>query len=162
MSNQKITNKLGSVLTLAPLLDDYGHALVLQPKGAKGDTKEISAETAAHEIISRVKKANWVSLSPAGAAPAASPPSPAPSKPAPAAPPLPPTPSKPVVAAPPPPPPPPVPVVEPVSTPVSAPVPEETVQTTTVTTVETTTVTTDVTPPAAVEPPAKVTRAPRK
>lgn len=160
MSNQIITNKLSSVLTLAPLHDEYGVVLVLQPKGTKGDSKEISAETAEHEIILRVRKASWVSLAPVGASqatPAPSKPVPTPpSKPVVTAPPAPP-PSKPVVTAPPPPP-----IVEPVPPPVTAPVAEETVQTTTVTTVETTTVTTDTTPPVIVEPPAKVTRAPRK
>ena len=152
MSNQLITNKLSSVLTLAPLLDEYGRALVLQPKGTKNDTKEISADTDAHEIVLRVKKANWISVAPVGATPAAPPSTPVIAAPTPApAPVVEPAPA-PVEPAP----------VEPAPAPVSVLAAEETVQTTTVTTVETTTVTTDMTPPVGVEPPTKAARASRK
>jgi hypothetical protein len=84
MSNFTITNKQGSILTLSPLRDEYGTALVLHPKGQKGDSKEISAETAEHEIVARVKKAGWITLAPVGVAaaaapaPVATPPAPAP------------------------------------------------------------------------------------
>src|SRR3989304_7548772 len=104
MSNFRITNKQGSILSLSPLLDEHGVALVLLPKGQTGDAKVISAETAAHEIVDRVKKAGWVSLTPVGGATAAPP---APSKPAALPPPPPPPVPAPVAARPPLPPPPP-------------------------------------------------------
>lgn len=62
MQNQIITNKQGSIVELSPLQDAHGAALVLRPRGEKGDTREITAETAGHEIIERVVKAGWVSL----------------------------------------------------------------------------------------------------
>lgn len=62
MQNKIITNKQGSIVALAPLLDAAGNALVLQPKGTKGDEREITTETAEDEIIERVKKAGWVSV----------------------------------------------------------------------------------------------------
>jgi hypothetical protein len=116
MSNFTITNKQVSILTLSPLRDESGAALVLHPKGQKGDTKEISAETAEHEIVARVKKAGWVSLAPVGVAAAA--------------PALPPAPVKAAAAVPPPPPapPPPEPVVEHASEPEPEPMPEPVVE----------------------------------
>lgn len=66
MKNQLITNKQVSIVALSPLLDAAGNALVLQPKGAKGDEREITAETADDEIVKRVEKAGWVRLRPVG------------------------------------------------------------------------------------------------
>lgn len=64
MPNHRITNKQGSNMTLAPLLDVEGNALVLAPKGTKGDEKEIDAETAENEIVTRMKTAGWVDVRP--------------------------------------------------------------------------------------------------
>jgi hypothetical protein len=87
MSNFTITNKQGSILSLSPLQDENGVALVLHPAGSQGASKTISAETAEHEIVERVKKANWVSVTAVGAVAApkaavvAPPPPPAPPAP---------------------------------------------------------------------------------
>ena len=85
MQNQIITNTQLSVLDMSPLHDAHGNALVLKPKGQKGDSKEISGEVAASEIVDRVKKAKWVTLSAVTTAPSA-PPSAPPIVPPPAAP----------------------------------------------------------------------------
>jgi hypothetical protein len=104
MSNYIITNKQGSNMTLAPLLDTAGNALVLAPKGTQGDEREIDAETAAHEIIERVRLAGWVTVRPIAVTapqnePAAPPPTPEP-PPAPAPEPAPEPEPEPVVTAP--------------------------------------------------------------
>lgn len=91
MSNHRITNKQGSNMTLSPLLDVEGNALVLAPKGTKGDAKEIDAETAASEIVERMKAAGWVGVSPI----VANPPQQAPAPRAPTPEPLPPPPPAP-------------------------------------------------------------------
>lgn len=67
--NKLITNKQVSIVALTPLLDVAGHALVLQPKGTKGDEREITAETAEDEIVKRVEKAGWVRVHPVNAQP---------------------------------------------------------------------------------------------
>lgn len=71
MQNQIITNTQPSVLDMSPLHDAHGNVLVLKPKGQKGDSKEISGEVATSEIVGRVKKAKWVTLSAVPSAPSA-------------------------------------------------------------------------------------------
>lgn len=93
--NKLITNKQVSIVALAPLLDASGNALVLKPKGTKGDECEITEETAEDEIVKRVEKAGWVRVRPVGGEPASAPPK------APPAPPPPPS-EPPAVVAPPP------------------------------------------------------------
>lgn len=161
MKNQIITNKQGSIVALAPLLDATGNVLVLQPKGAKGDAREITATVANDEIIKRVEKAGWVYLRLADTTPApnnsvsAAPPAPVEAPPTtPTVPAAPPAPGEaPLVPHPEP-----VTPALPIESSTSAVTPEETVQTTVTTTVETTTTTTDVGPAITVEPPAKAKR----
>lgn len=69
MSNLIIRNTQASTLDLTPMRDVFDVIVVLRPKGAKGDSREISAETAEHETVARVKKAGWISLEPTGAVP---------------------------------------------------------------------------------------------
>lgn len=64
MSNETITNTQVSVIDLTPMEDVFGLKIVLRPKGAKGDSREVSAETAANPIIQRVKAHGWVTLTP--------------------------------------------------------------------------------------------------
>jgi hypothetical protein len=66
MPNQIIVNKQLSKLTLQPLLNAAGEALVLQPKGDNNDHAEITQAVADDEIIERVRLAGWVHLMPAG------------------------------------------------------------------------------------------------
>ena len=67
MSNQIITNKHASTLDLTPLRDVFDVIVVLRPQGTPGDSREISEETAADEIVERVKRAGWVSVTATGA-----------------------------------------------------------------------------------------------
>ncbi len=92
MPNQIITNNQPSIVEMSPLKDVNDAALVLRPKGQKGDSKEVTQETADDEIVARVKKMGWIDVRPASTAPDVPPLSPAPSKPATAAPPPPPAP----------------------------------------------------------------------
>jgi hypothetical protein len=64
MQNQTLTNLQPSVINMGPLKDAHGDILVLQPKGKKGDSKEVSAEVAGSEIVDRIKKAGWVTVGP--------------------------------------------------------------------------------------------------
>lgn len=57
-----ISNTQPSVLNMSPLVDVHGAALILQPKGTQGDTKEITDEDAEGEIVGRVKAVRWVTL----------------------------------------------------------------------------------------------------
>jgi outer membrane biosynthesis protein TonB len=62
MSNLIIKNTQASTLDLTPMRDVFDVIVVLRPAGTKGDSREISEETASHEIVERVMKARWVSL----------------------------------------------------------------------------------------------------
>lgn len=103
MSNSIIKNTQVSRVDLTPVRDAFGTLVVLSPKGTKGDSREVTAEAANDDIVQRVKKAGWISVTPVGATP------PAP-EPVPVAPPKP----EPVVVAPP------APVPTPAPTPVLA------------------------------------------
>jgi len=131
MLNLTITNKQGSILSLAPLLDTSGNVLVLQPKGNKGDEKTIDEETANHEIVERICKAGWAYVRPAHNV-AAQPPQEPPASPPDETPPAPPAET------------PPAPEPAPPSEPAPLPEPEAVV----------------VMPPAAVEAPAEETKPP--
>lgn len=93
MSNYTITNKQNSTLNLAPLTDINGSILTLRPKGLPGASRKVSAETAEHEIIMRVRNARWIDVevvTPPVKKEATPPPTPAPKTAAPVATPTPP------------------------------------------------------------------------